>query len=186
MDEASGTTMVDSSGNANKGTLHNVMPGAVGVSGTAYTFGGATAKSYAEVPNAPSLNPSSANLHISFYLNTTSLPTSGDYDLMRKGAYPGAGVQDRAAAVGGDHVHLPGLVGQSQCHRGLGPKQRGLAPHRVHQDSLPGIAGDRRHGDGDQHRTVGSISNTYAVEIGAYPGSDWYKGKLDEVSIAIG
>jgi len=34
--------------------------------------------------------------------------------------------------------------------------------------------------------TVGSISNTFAVEIGAYPGSDWYKGKLDEISIAFG
>ncbi|MGN6177346.1 MAG: LamG-like jellyroll fold domain-containing protein, partial [Streptosporangiaceae bacterium] len=34
--------------------------------------------------------------------------------------------------------------------------------------------------------TVGSISNTLAVNIGAYPGSDWYKGKLDEVSITFG
>jgi hypothetical protein len=33
---------------------------------------------------------------------------------------------------------------------------------------------------------VGSISNTVPVEIGAHPGSDWYKGKLDEVSITIG
>jgi hypothetical protein len=24
------------------------------------------------------------------------------------------------------------------------------------------------------------------VEIGAHPGSDWYKGKLDEVSITVG
>lgn len=34
--------------------------------------------------------------------------------------------------------------------------------------------------------TVGSMSNTSAVDIGARPGSDWYKGKLDEVSITIG
>jgi hypothetical protein len=33
---------------------------------------------------------------------------------------------------------------------------------------------------------VGSISNTSAVDTGARPGSDWYKGKLDEVSITIG
>jgi hypothetical protein len=33
---------------------------------------------------------------------------------------------------------------------------------------------------------VGSISNTSAADIGAHPGSDWYNGKLDEVSIAFG
>jgi hypothetical protein len=34
--------------------------------------------------------------------------------------------------------------------------------------------------------TVGSISNTSAADIGAHPGSDWTKGKLDEASITIG
>jgi hypothetical protein len=34
--------------------------------------------------------------------------------------------------------------------------------------------------------TVGSISNTSAAYLGAHPGSDWTKGKLDEASITIG
>jgi Concanavalin A-like lectin/glucanases superfamily len=33
---------------------------------------------------------------------------------------------------------------------------------------------------------VGSISNTSGLDIGAHPGSDWYHGGLDEVSIAFG
>jgi Concanavalin A-like lectin/glucanases superfamily len=33
---------------------------------------------------------------------------------------------------------------------------------------------------------VGSIANTTDVIIGSRPGSDWYKGQLDEASIQIG
>jgi hypothetical protein len=39
---------------------------------------------------------------------------------------------------------------------------------------------------GSSTKVAGSISNTSAVEIGAHPGSDWYKGRLDEVSISVG
>jgi hypothetical protein len=34
--------------------------------------------------------------------------------------------------------------------------------------------------------TIGSISNTTNVAIGARPGSDWYHGQLDEASVQIG
>src|SRR5436190_213086 len=34
--------------------------------------------------------------------------------------------------------------------------------------------------------TIGSISNTTNVAIGARPGSDWYQGQLDEASVQIG
>ena len=52
MDETSGTTMADSSGHGNNGTLHNVTLGAAGKYGKSYTFGGSKAKSYVEVPNS--------------------------------------------------------------------------------------------------------------------------------------
>ena len=42
-----------------------------------------------EVPDSPSLNPGAAGINITLWVNTSSLPTSGDYDLVRKGAYPG-------------------------------------------------------------------------------------------------
>ena len=86
MNNKSGTLLYDSSGHGNNGTAHNVTPGAAGLSGNAYTFNGKS--SYAEVPNSKSLNPGSANITISFYLNTTHLPKTGDYDLVRKGDYP--------------------------------------------------------------------------------------------------
>jgi len=61
MNEPAGSTvMVDSSGNGNNGSLHNVTAGAAGHSGTAYKFGGPKVKSYGEVPDSPSLNPGAA------------------------------------------------------------------------------------------------------------------------------
>jgi hypothetical protein len=39
---------------------------------------------------------------------------------------------------------------------------------------------------GSSIKVAGSISNTSPAEIGAHPGSDWYKGRLDEVSITVG
>ena len=90
MDEAAGaTTMADSSGNGNTGTLHNVTAGVTGKVGKAYSFGGSTVKSYVEVPDSPSLNPNASKINISLWLNTTTLPNSGDFDLVRKGDFPG-------------------------------------------------------------------------------------------------
>ena len=40
------------------------------------------------MPNSNALNPGNANVTISSYLNTTSLPKTGDYDLVRKGDCP--------------------------------------------------------------------------------------------------
>jgi hypothetical protein len=129
MNEPAGSTvMVDSSGNGNNGTLHNVSSGAAGHSGTAYKFGGPQMKSYVEVPDSPSLNPGAAAINITLWLNTQSLPTSGDYD----------------------QLLIDGAVA------------------------------------GSSTKVAGSISNTSPVEIGAHPGSDWYKGRLDDGSITVG
>ncbi len=92
MNEKKGaTTMVDSSPNHNNGTLHNVtagVPGAPGL-GTAYQFGGSTTKSYVEVPDSPSLDdPTGLGISISFWMKTTHMASSGDYDLVRKGRLP--------------------------------------------------------------------------------------------------
>jgi hypothetical protein len=35
-------------------------------------------------------------------------------------------------------------------------------------------------------RSVGSIANTATLFIGARPGSDWHKGRLDEARIIVG
>src|SRR5689334_11920617 len=55
MNEPKGaTTMIDSSGNGNNGTLlSGVQAGVPGFKGTAYSFSG---QSYVDVPNSPTLN----------------------------------------------------------------------------------------------------------------------------------
>ena len=80
MDNTFGTTMVDSSGNGNNGTMYNVV-----TSGGGYIFDGST--SYVVVPNAPSLNPGSSDFSYSAQVQTDRIPPSGtDYDILRHGA----------------------------------------------------------------------------------------------------
>ena len=186
MNETSGTVMADSSGNGNNGTLHNVTLGAAGKSGKSYTFGGAKAKSYVEVPNAASLNPGAANVDISLWLRTFSLPTSGDFDLVRKGTFQSTEYKIELLQSGAITCVFRGLSANRNATGGSGLNNG--AWHHIEciktasqvQLVIDGAVVKTSTG------TVGSISNTFAVEIGAYPGSDWYKGKLDEISIAFG
>jgi Concanavalin A-like lectin/glucanases superfamily len=187
MNEPAGSTvMVDSSANGNNGTLHNVTAGAAGHSGTAYKFGGGTVKSYVEVPDSPSLNPGAAGINITFWLNTSSLPTSGDYDLVRKGAYPGQEYKVELLQNGGINCEVQGTSAHVIVQGGSG-----LNNGTWHQiQCISNSAGVQLLIDGavagSSTKVAGSISNTSAVEIGAHPGSDWYKGRLDEVSISVG
>jgi hypothetical protein len=184
MDETSGTTMADSSGNGNNGTLHKVTLGVAGYVGTAYAFNGQS--SYVSVPNSTSLNPGSANIDISFALNTTSLPSVGDYDLVRKGTFQVQEYKIELLQSGqiscvfrGSNDHF-NATGGSGLNDGSWHHIQCIKTSSQVQLVIDGNVVKTTNG------TVGSISNTYAANIGAYPGSDWYKGKLDDVSIAIG
>lgn len=187
MNEAKGSTvMVDSSGNSNNGTLHNVTAGASGKVGTAYSFGGSAVKSYVEVPASPSLNPGAAKINISVWFNTTSLPTSGDYDLVRKGDYPGQEYKIELLQGGIINCEFLGASAHVVLHGGSG-----LADGKWHHiNCIAGPTGETLQLGGkavaSSATVVGSISNTVPVEIGAHPGSDWYKGRLDEVQITVG
>jgi hypothetical protein len=187
MNEPAGSTvMVDSSGNGNNGSLHNVTAGAAGHSGTAYKFGGPKVKSYVEVPDSPSLNPGAAAINITLWLNTQSLPASGDYDLVRKGAYPGQEYKVELLQSGGINCEVLGTSAHVIVHGGSG-----LNNGKWHQiQCISNSAGVQLLIDGavagSSAKVAGSISNTSPVEIGAHPGSDWYKGRLDEVSITVG
>jgi len=184
MNETSGTTMVDSSGHHNNGGLHNVTLGVSGFSGKAYSFNGTS--SYVSVPSSASLNPGSANITISFYLTTTSLPKSGDYDLVRKGAYPAQNYKVELLPTG---QIMCTFQGSSSRHNATGGS--GLNNGAWHHIQCIKTASQIKTViDGTVRATtnapVGSISNTSTAYLGAHPGSDWYKGKLDEVSITIG
>jgi Concanavalin A-like lectin/glucanases superfamily len=186
MDETSGTTMTDASGNGNNGTLHNVTLGAAGKYGKSYTFGGSKVKSYVEVPNSASLNPGSANITISLWLRTFSLPKSGDFDLVRKGVFTAPEYKVELLQSGQIQCTFRGTTSNHNATGGSGLNNG--AWHHIQciktgtqiQTVIDGTV------VATTKAAVGSISNTYAVEIGAYPGSDWYQGKLDEVSITVG
>jgi concanavalin A-like lectin/glucanase superfamily protein len=187
MNESAGaTTMADSSGHNNNGTLHSVTAGVPGKVGTAYRFGGSAVKSYVEVPDSPSLNPNAAKINISVWFNTTSLPTSGDYDLVRKGDFPGQEYKVELLQGGIINCEFLGASGHVVLHGGSG-----LADGKWHHiNCIAGPTGEKLQLGGtavaSSTTVVGSISNITPVEIGAHPGSDWYKGRLDEVSITVG
>jgi len=186
MDETSGTTMFDSSGNNNNGTLNGPVqvgvPGPVG-HGTAYSFSG---KSDVDVPYSPTLVAGSANIDISFWLSTTNLPAKGDYDLVRMGDYPAQ--EYKVELLKSNQIECT-YHGSSSSNNATGGADLNDGHWHYVQCIKTGTQ-IQTVIDGTvvatTQATVGSISNTSAVDIGAYPGSDWYQGKLDEVSITVG
>ncbi len=187
MDEKAGsTTMVDSSGFGNNGTLHNVTAGVAGHVGTAYKFGGSSVKSYVEVPNSSSLNPGSSPISISFWLKTTHLPSSGDFDLVRKGASPTEYYKVELVKTNQIACSFHGSLKTSNATGGSS-LANGAWHHVVCAENSTAITLTI---DGKVVKTtkvdVGSISTTIPVEIGAHPTFDFYNGVLDDASIAVG
>jgi hypothetical protein len=85
MNEPSGTSMLDSSGNGNTGTTYDVTRTSAG-----YVFNGTTSK--VVVPNSSTLNPGTSDFSYSVTVQTSRVPPSGtDYDLIRKGISSTAG-----------------------------------------------------------------------------------------------
>lgn len=192
MDETAGTTMFDSSGNNHNGTLHGpVQLGVTGPpgQGTAYGFSG---KSDVDVPYSATLVAGSANIDIAFWLNTTHLPATGDYDLVRMGDYPAQeykvellssnqiactyhGSSSSNNATGGASLNN-GQWHYVQCIKTASAIQVWIDGVLVHSTSA----------------VIGSVSPPSDVNVGAHgnPGTtsgyDWYQGDLDDVSITFG
>ena len=186
MDEAAGATvMTDSSGLGNNGTIHNVVTGVTGKYKLAYKFRGAAYKGYVEVPNAASLNPASS-VSISLWLDTLSVPSSGDYDLVRKGDYPGQEYKVELLQNGGINCEVLGSSAHVVVHGGSALNNG--AWHHVVCSSGPSGVSLSIDGvvAGSSSKVAGSITNTSPVEIGAHPGSDYYNGRMDEVQITAG
>jgi hypothetical protein len=186
MNETSGTTMFDAVGGDN-GTNHNVQLGLPGFAGTAYGFNGKS--TYVSVPSANDLNPHKANVTVTIHLKTTGTPPPppADWDLIRKG---------NASTSGGEYKMELEQSGQISCGFGgsgghaeliAGPAVNNGQWHTVQcvktataiEVVVDGQAFSKKG-------TLGSISNTQALVIGAHPGSDWYSGALDEASLQFG
>ena len=192
MNETSGTVMNDSSGLANNGTLKNIALGVPGVSGTGYGFNGTSSRVI--VKNSASLNPGLANVTITVHVATTTLPAL-DSDLLRKG-YKGT--------TGGDYkVEIVNVSGKAEarCYfRGTTASYQktvavanllnGAYHTIICQKTATGVVMTVDSKVYKHTKTLGSISNTSSLILGAYSSGktsgDWFKGSLDEVSVSTG
>ena len=188
LDETSGKTAFDSSGNGNNGAISGpVTLGVPGHLNTAYSF---VPKSTVIVPNASDLVPGTATIAISYWLKTTTFPCCNavDYDMFTKGDGSSKGGQIKIEVQGN---------GQASCmFRGaLGKKQLQAGPNVVdgqwHQVICQRIGTQIIETvDGSSFsvtKATGAITVTDTIRLGSHKGGgDWYKGVLDEVTYSIG
>ena len=188
LDETSGTTAFDSSGNGNDGAISGpVTLGVPGQLNTAYSF---VPKGTVIVPNASDLIPGTAKITISYWLNTTTLPCCNkiDYDMFTKGAGGTSGGQIKLEVQEN---------GQASCmFRGSSGKKQLQAGPNVVDGQWHQVTCVR---DGTQivetvdgasfsvTKATGSITVTDPIRLGSHKGGgDWYNGLLDEVTYSIG
>jgi hypothetical protein len=183
MDETAGTVMHDAVG-GHDGTLSAVTVGVPGFAGTAFGFGGA---GFASVPSAAALNPGAADLTVTIHLNTTSVPATPDWDLIRKGLFTTVGGEFKVEyqPTGQASCGFVGSAGSSEII--AGPALNDGAWHTV--QCVKTATAIRLVVDGrtfSQAATVGSISNSAPLVVGARPGSEFFRGSLDEASVRTG
>ena len=187
LDETSGSTMVDSTGGED-GTLHNVTLGRPGVSGTAYGFDGAS--SSVVVPNDDSLNAYDADVHIAFWMRTTSVPSKPDYDLFRKGQYPGSEYKLELQPNGQVSCEYKGVLADgsmaSATLQGGPDLSDGQWHHIICDKTATAVTLTVDSQSWTRTKAVGSIYNNHDVVVGAYPNGDYYQGDLDEITLQIG
>jgi concanavalin A-like lectin/glucanase superfamily protein len=187
MDESSGSTMVDASGNGNDGTIQHVTfvtPGADGIGG-AYRFDGTDSR--VVVSDSSDLDPGAEDISISMAIRFSAVPprSVGDYDLLRKG---GAIIYKmEIVSTGRAHCRFSGSAGGKGIT--FGPSLADGAWHMITctktADSIEltvdGTTASRAV-------TIGSISNAQPLAVGgkARGQGDWYPGDLDEVEVRIG
>jgi Concanavalin A-like lectin/glucanases superfamily len=191
MDEASGSTMIDSIG-GNHGTLHNVGLGQPGTSGLAYQFNGSS--SVVTVPNSASLNPGASPFWFSVQVKFTKTPTAsigGDYDLMRKGLSGTKGgfyKMELLPSGGGVRLHCS-MEGSTTSHSiTAGPDLRDGQWHTVQclkdDTSISAVVDGQKTSDPIK---LGSFGNTATFAVGAKAeGGDWTDGFLDEARFGTG
>jgi hypothetical protein len=190
MDETSGSTMVDAAGGDNNGTLHSIalaQPGGY-LFGYAYGFNGSS--SYADVPGGGTLVPGTRNVTLSIRMKTSYKPPSTveDWDLFRKGLYSSgseykmeyypsgqAGCAFRgSSAYTGEHPAGPVLSNNVWHTIKCVKTSTGM------QTIVDGAVVYTRSG------TIGSINTTDKLVVGARPGSEFFKGLLDEATVSYG
>jgi len=192
MDNTFGTTMEDTSGNGNNGTLFNVV-----TSDSGYIFDGSSSKVL--VPSSSSLIPGTKNITWTVQIQSDRPPpVGGDYDLVRKGT---------SVKTGGEYkseiVYNRG-IGKAFCavHDALGNKASIRGTTNVTDGQLHTITciktptGITLQVDALAPRTragnlVGPISTTKPLMIGVKASTstgsdgDWYYGTIRSATVSI-
>jgi hypothetical protein len=190
-------SLVDSSGNGNNGTP-TAITGVPGATGNGYHFNGST--SVVRVPDAPSLNPGSADFAVSMKVRASTVPSVavGDYDLIRKGIAGTRGgefkmeiIANPARTQGRAFCLFQGLVGTTRVTtsvkgttnvtNGVWHSFSCVKTASTLQIVVDGVATTTTTA------AVGSISNTERLTLGAKDlGGDEFLGDMDEVTITSG
>jgi hypothetical protein len=183
----------DLSGNANDGNNNGASYNQSGKLGGAYSFNGIN--NYIDIPNAQSLNPG-ANISISFWANPTSfnLLSSGDtVTVITKGVNADAAMDWFVGLNLGGYIRSYIYSGGSWNGKDPGVNSLSLNNWNfvtVTFDGTTGILKLYLNGVLDSTKTISSgtiQASSGNLKIGTYnPGgyySNFYRGKLDEVSI---
>ena len=184
MDETTGTTMHDSVGTHN-GTLQNVALGAPGFSGKAYTMNGTS--STVLVPNAADLNAGSKTLTVTIMMKATAVPATPDWDLIRKGVFTTAGGEFKVEYQPSGQGTCGFNTSTNYAELTAGPALNDGQWHTV--QCVKTATNIQLIVDGAKFTktaSLGTISNTVQVVVGSHPGSEFFRGLLDEASIQIG
>jgi hypothetical protein len=197
MDETSGSTMTDSSGRGNNGTLHNVELGLPGHTNLAYGFGTIGLPSFVDVPHNDVLNPGTQNITLAMWARFPDVPPAavGDYDMVRKGLSKTSGGSYKMEIF----PRKSGTIGRALCQftgsqstRGKVVKGPDLSDNNWHfiqcRKTATTVELTVDSTTFTKSVTVGSIANTDNIYVGAKSplGEDQYTGSMDEVTITIG
>jgi hypothetical protein len=142
-----------------------------------------------KVPADSTFNPGSANVTLTMRVKATKTPASPDWDLIRKGLYTTSGGEYKMEYQPSGQVSC-GFKGSSGYYELMaGPAVNNGRWHTVQCVKTSSTVKVVVDGAAfSKSATLGSIapSNTDGVPIGARPGSEYFNGSLDEVSIQFG
>ena len=189
-----GSTMADSAG-THHGTLHNVTTGVTPAFSGTGSFGFNGVSSYVSVPQSDELSAVDRNVTLTIHMKAPTVSNTGeqDWDLMRSaGSYYDG--DEYKMEYNPDGSVLCAFKGSGRrLHRGVvGPAgARPVAHDQVHQDGDGGQDRRRQRHDVEdrQHRHDRPDQRhdlRRAPERGRERRSEFFKGQLDEASIAIG
>lgn len=186
LDELSGTTASDSSGFGNDGSISGkVKLGVPGEVSTAYQFSHGAVL----IPDNPGLEPGTANITISYWVNLTVPPASGsDYDLVVKGSSTSTGGQIKLEIQrnGQASCMFRGSQGKKQIQYGpsvIDGRWHNIVCQRSGKQIIETVDG----ASFSFTQATGAITDTDPLRFGSHEGGgDWYNGLLDEVSYTIG